>query len=358
MMRLTSVMSGMIAVCATPLASEAQVFSGLGMSPNSSLSRATSLSSDGSTVVGWEFVGANVGWRRRIGFAPEYFAAQTRATGVSGDGGVVVGFETTSSTPPSFRWTSAGGTQSVPEVLRDLDPNPAVSGDGTFIVGRGAAGGGVRWSQATGAFRIPDPPRGGFQTAVAWSATGTSFDGAVVVGGAFVNPTAFPENEFSTPYRWTSASGTQLLTLPDGTHPPGSAIAASFDGNVVLTAGSGVGRWEAPSGIVMISGLAVNGTLAMPAMSGDGSTIVSLGKMWTLSDGLQDLTDVLTSAGCDFSGWTGLIGTGLSANGLALCGYGMNPQGRTEAWYATVPEPSAVVVLFPALFSRRRRHGV
>ncbi len=350
-----SALMGAAALWFSPLVATAQVFSGLGMQPGSTQSRATAISDDGTTVVGWEFGGINVGWRHRLGSSTDYFDPQTRATGVSADGSVVVGYPTNvSSTPPAFRWTAAGGIQFVPEVRHSLDPDPAISANGTYMVGRGENGGVVRWSETTGPFQLPNPPTGSFTFATTLYGLATNFDGAVVVGGAGVLP-PFPGMSYVTPYRWSAATGTQLLTLPDGTHPPGSAFGVSADGNIVLTAGDQVGRWQASTGIVIINGLTVNGGLALPALSADGNTIVSIDKLWTTSHGVRTLTDVLTDAGCDFSGWSNLIATDVSGNGLALCGYGQNPQGHTEAWYATVPSPGTVMVLAPALLWRRRR---
>ena len=99
----------------------------------------------------------------------------------------------------------------------------------------------------------------------------------------------------------------------------------------------------------------VNVSLANPALSGDGNTIVSLDKVWNVNTGTQDLTALLTSAGCNFSGWTGLIATGIDFDGNTLCGYGTDPDGLTQAWYATVPEPGAAIPLAVLLFGGRRR---
>ena len=66
------------------------------------------------------------------------------------------------------------------------------------------------------------------------------------------------------------------------------------------------------------------------------------------------LQDVLAARGFALSGWTLLEAQGISADGTALTGTGINPAGRIEAWYASfdvpaggvsiaavVPEPSA-----------------
>ena len=48
----------------------------------------------------------------------------------------------------------------------------------------------------------------------------------------------------------------------------------------------------------------------------------------------------LTDAGCNFSGWSLTAATGISFDGLTLCGEGVDPQGLREAWIATVPSPA------------------
>ncbi|GEM_PF-1393429 len=76
----------------------------------------------------------------------------------------------------------------------------------------------------------------------------------------------------------------------------------------------------------------------------------------TQADGLQRIENVLTDAGCNFTGCTNLLTTDTSSNGLTLCGYGTNPAGRTEAWYATIPAPSsaALLGLCSLAFTQRR----
>jgi len=54
-------------------------------------------------------------------------------------------------------------------------------------------------------------------------------------------------------------------------------------------------------------------------------------------------------------------GIGVSADGRVIVGTGVNPVGHSEAWIATVPEPSTLVlsatgVLALLVLARRRRH--
>jgi hypothetical protein len=47
---------------------------------------------------------------------------------------------------------------------------------------------------------------------------------------------------------------------------------------------------------------------------------------------MQNLEDVLTERGIDFTGWTLRQATGVSADGLVIVGNGTNPEGRGEGW--------------------------
>ncbi len=79
---------------------------------------------------------------------------------------------------------------------------------------------------------------------------------------------------------------------------------------------------------------------------------------WTETTGEVALTTVLTNAGCNFSGWSSVFATDISFDGRALCGYGTNPTGQTEAWYATIPAPSSVgAILMLSIAHARRRRG-
>ncbi len=138
----------------------------------------------------------------------------------------------------------------------------------------------------------------------------------------------------------------------------GGARGVSSDGSVVIAAAAGavqLFRWEAETNFVPLPGMPVNVSLANPALSGDGNTIVSLDKIWSVGTGVQPLTTVLTNAGCNFSGWSGLIATGVNFDGNTLCGYGTDPAGLTEGWYATIPAPGAAAPLAVLLLCGRRR---
>jgi hypothetical protein len=68
--------------------------------------------------------------------------------------------------------------------------------------------------------------------------------------------------------------------------------------------------------------------------------------IWDQTNGMRSLKDVLErSYGLDLTGWTLESATGISADGLNIVGYGKNPNGFTEAWIATIPEPATLLLL-------------
>jgi len=136
---------------------------------------------------------------------------------------------------------------------------------------------------------------------------------------------------FATPARAGSFSFTRLGDLPGGDIYC-VANGVSADGSVVVgnshSASSGIGeafRWTSGGGMVSLRDLLVN-------------------------HGVSNLT------GCKL-----VAATGISADGRTIVGYGTNPDGNTEAWIATVPEPATITLAATGLAcacviaARRRR---
>lgn len=102
-------------------------------------------------------------------------------------------------------------------------------------------------------------------------------------------------------------------------------------------------------------------------ISADGSVVVGRGHSslgteafyWTASGGMQNLKDMLTTNyGLDLTGWRLSDAAGVSADGLTFVGGGINPQGYSEAWIATIPEPSTLLLFgFGGLALLRRRRA-
>jgi probable HAF family extracellular repeat protein len=193
---------------------------------------------------------------------------------------------------------------------------------------------------------IPD----GFQEATAY---GMSADGQVVIGSG---EGVYADEAF----RWSFSGGMEGLGfLPGG--DASMALAVSADGNVVVgysstEAGREAFRWTRADGMVGLGDLS-GGTIGSIAhgVSADGSIVVGAGTsasgeeacIWvrgTLSNLKTYLTD---QYGLNLSGWTLTAAKLVSADGKTIIGYGLNPDGNTEAWVAHLGDSTASSTLAP-----------
>lgn len=313
------------------------------------------------------------------------------ATGVSGDGTVVSGNGTAGTATHGFRWTAGGGLTDIGDLPGGGNSSlaNAVSSDGTTIAGRGQPSGfgfrAIRWTSGGGLLNLGVIELLSEATALSadgsvivgytggkaftWTsgsgmvelvlpnggnAQGISADGTIVVGRA--SSAIVGDGEA---FSWTSGGGAVLLgDLPGGAFNA-QANAISDDGTVIVGSGtSALGteafRWTSGDGMVGLGDLP-GGTFSSVAnaASANGSVIVGQGAsaagndafIWTAGGGMLSLRDILVSAGLDMTGWTLTAATGVSDDGLTIVGTGINPLGQTEAWIATVPEPTSVALL-------------
>ncbi len=344
----------------------AQAFVGIGFSAGQTQSQATAISSDGSTVVGWSpgqpWRWSLLGGRQSLTAAPTGYNLAL-ASDVSGNGQVIVGYMNNASQSFAFRWTSATGVERVFGVRGAF--GPAVSADGSTIVGTAeglSITQAVRWTQSTGT--VPIGPITGLPISDGASriSLGVSANGSIVVGVGEAVYSTNPVLTTSVPFRWTQATGAIGLLDNGQFYLPQIGAAASdisADGSVVVGyAGAGVWRWTATSGFSLVLNPPATPGTFYPRVSADGSTIAYRHLLWTASGGEVSLTTALTSAGCNITGWTNIFATDVSGNGRALCGYGTNPAGQTEAWYATIPAPGVSPLLVVAgVWTARRRRG-
>lgn len=105
------------------------------------------------------------------------------------------------------------------------------------------------------------------------------------------------------------------------------------------------------------------------AVSIDGAVVVggsvagengwSAAFVWEEGHGMRSLEYVLANdCGLDLTGWWLMEAMDVSADGTTIVGYGINPDGQTEAWIATIPEPTTLSVLALGGFALlRRRRG-
>lgn len=346
----------------------APFFQGLGdLSGGMFRSAAQALSADGSVVVGesestsgpqafrWTQGGGMVG----LGDLP---GAQFRsfAYDVSDDGSVVSGFSfstASGSFPEAFRWTQAGGMVGLGDVAGGFfwSVGYCVSGDGATVAGLVSTGTNaleaMRWTQAGGMVAFGDLPGG----AVSAIVRGAGATGGVLVGrGAIDSSGGNPQGEA---FRWTTGGGFQSLGDLAGGLIESSAAACTPDGGVIVgyaTTGSGANarqamRWTQASGMIGLGDLPA-GAMSSEALavSADGLTVVGYGStdlgteafIWRQGVGMQNLRTVLINeAGLTLTGWALNSATGVSADGLTICGQGVNPSGQQEAWIARLPAP-------------------
>jgi probable HAF family extracellular repeat protein len=190
----------------------------------------------------------------------------------------------------------------------------------------------------------------GFQEVTAY---GVSADGSVVVGSG--------EGPYADQaFRWTLEGGTEGLGfLPGG--DVSKALAVSADGRVVVgysttDAGREAFRWRLAEGMVGLGDLN-GGTLHSIAesVSADGSIIVGTGTtasgeeacIWTNGTVIKLKTLLMDKHGMDISQWALTTAKLVSADGKTFVGYGVNPDGQTEAWVAHIGDRTASPTLTP-----------
>jgi uncharacterized membrane protein len=317
------------------------------------LQNATDVSSDGSTVIGiaTNFSNINATFRWTLASGLQDFTAIVGADlqGVSADGNALVG-TILSATQSAYRWTAITGRVTLP-------PPPGftqcqgwkLSGNGATTVGN-CGDAAVKWSTVPGSpilvEVLPTPP--GTTTA---QANNVSADGSFIVGEATTTNVVHP-------IRWTSKPGQSIVAEDLGTlansGPSPIARGVSDDGVVVVgddTANAF--RWTRASGIQLLappSPIDPNSTTGATETNADGSVTVGYlfpkmggtttdALVWDLS-GVHRLGDLLLAAGVSSSvlqGWKFAVALGVSADGRVVVGRGTNPAGQSQAWIARLP---------------------
>jgi probable HAF family extracellular repeat protein len=301
------------------------------------------ISGDGLSGTGYASNAHSYRWTAAGGFTDLGIRAgtyATQATSMSHDGSVIVG-----QTYPlagrfrAFRWTEAGGLVDLGVLPGgDFSYGHGVSANGLVVVGQSNDGSSVyrafRWS--AGVMTALPRVAGSISDAKAW---GTNSDGSVVVGQDYVGGTASGYRGF----RWTSATGTQTLNPLPG-HRSSKALCISANGAVIAGTSCVVGIdypvpviWNTSGAITALS-MPANMTEAQPsAISADGSVIGLLARMngdtragmWTAATGAVDLNAYLPTIGLDMTGWVLTRTYGVSADGRTIVGDGayQNPIG-------------------------------
>jgi probable HAF family extracellular repeat protein len=344
------------------------------------LSHAMSISADGSTVVGYtEGSGTQQAFRWTLTGGTQglglWNGGTTFATAVSGDGSAIVGWghpNAVTGLVRAWRWTAESGHYTdlgdIPGQSGTTTSADAISYDGSIVAGSSFINHDVpqagfvtfSWTAAGGMQDLDDLPLGLLES----HARGMSADGSVIVGRA--------TPEFGhVAYRWTASSGMVSLGDLPGGETLSEANAVSGDGSIVVGIATVTGndnlafRWTAGAGMVSLGDLAggIIGSAAFD-VSDDGGTIVGYGNstlgreafVWNPNHGMRSLRSLLLANGLNVGGWNLREATGVSADGLTITGWGINPDGLTQAWVATVPGPSALSLML-LVFGRRRRRN-
>jgi probable HAF family extracellular repeat protein len=349
-----AVISLTIAGLANPSLAQLVSFQGLGHLPGAVHTEVSSVSADGSVVVGrsgpdQQFVQAfswEGGTMTPLGYLDGGVASEAWST--SADGSVTVGVSTSGTVWEAFR--SQGGTMSGLDTLGGANSwATGVSGDGSVVVGV---------SESTvcpiEAFRWEGglmTPLGTLAGDLISEAVGVSADGSMIVGSSGT------DQGNMRACRWEEGVIKDLGYLPDGF--TSHALSVSASGSVIVgsvnynTPDMEAFHWE-EGGMTYLGCLP--GGFASQALDVSfygnivvGESLFSSGsEAFIFIDSfpaMRSVYDVLTDLGLDLTGWTLESCSGISDDGLTLVGNGINPSGQTEAWIATIPEPTTICLL-------------
>lgn len=345
---------------AFPAVAPAASFQGLGVPTDGSLCYAYGVSEDGTVVAGQGYVAGSPAafrWTAEDGitnigsFEPESLYPYAYAYAISGDGSAIVGMSyAPSSGWHAFKWTQTDGMIGLGELPGAIYGSEArgVSADGSVIIGcNSSVGQAFKWTPATGMIGLDVPDNG-------WGnmAYGVSADGSVIVGAGYTGY----ETEAC---KWTQEDGWVGIGDLSGGSFYSVAYGISANDSVIVgygTSGSGqeAFHWTATDGMIGLGCLPGGLYSYAYGVSADGSVIVGQSDSdsgydafyWTAADGMQSIKNILeNNCGLDLTGWTLTEARAVSADGLTIVGSGRNPDGYEEAWIATIPEPSTIILL-------------
>jgi hypothetical protein len=313
------------------------------------------MSADGSTIVWGAYGGAGTPnhftrvWSRQNGVQTlpvevDFLNNDRPSVNISADGGVVVG-----GNRRVKRWTDAGGLENL-SIATTNKLKTEVSDDGKAIAIVNEVGNGnerpVRWTAENGVISL-----GSVGDHNEYRVNGMSADGSVIVGVSRVAADRALPSLPTSLWRWTSDA--RLVVLDEGT-PDTSYFGpstyadrnVSTDGRVIAGGRFRNGRheayrWTEEGGFVVLSATASpNGTNVFD-MTPDGKWVVGLTDgfgawLWSEPTGTRLLTDILIEQGDgpNIQGWTKGAGFRISADGRAIAGTWINPDGFDEAFVA------------------------
>ncbi len=252
----------------------------LGVLTGASHSFASSISADGSTIIGTSGMPVMHGFVWTSSGGMQDLGAGVLPSSCSNDGNVVVGVMDVAGQQNLFRWTQATGVQTLGFTPgMPLMGHPKISANGSAIVGASTGSTGIpsqpyRWTAQSGLQDLPSFPGG---MANYGEVSGISADGSVITGSALNH------NSDYRAFRWTAATGIQDLGgLGQTSGERTSSYACSSDGSTFVgLARASVGAGSYPVRWTALNALEVIDTL-QPASPGPGS--ISL-LDWVNADG-------------------------------------------------------------------------
>jgi len=116
-------------------------------------------------------------------------------------------------------------------------------------------------------------------------------------------------------------------------------------------------HWTGQDAVASLESLPWMNTFAAD-VAADGSAVVGTGQLdgatafyWSPQTGMVEVQDLLTSLGvANLDGWHLQDATGISADGRTIVGTGIL-NGLPQAWVATIPEPSTLMLVIIAAAS-------
>lgn len=328
--------------------------------------QAWGVSDDGNTVVGAGVTNGSFTtpfvWRRGVGSSglPLPFANHTYAFGVSGDGRYVTG--ETGPTPTTYaavRWSLDSNLFELAPTT-DSSSGYAISGDGRYVVGFSGLLP-MRWDTFGGNINALSDG----VNYLNGQAFDVSPDGSAATGGL----TSRDAGSSSPAFRWTQAGGLEILPdVPGSPYSVGRAISAdagsiavvaNFFGDPNAPSTFRAFRWTSSGGYTDLGTLHGSSYSDPQDISADGSTIVGSSGgsafIWTQTQGLRDLNEVLASLGVDLNGRRLNQALAITPDGRTIVGDGSDEAGNTFAWIATIPAPSTPAFVSLGLVALRRR---
>ncbi len=289
------------------------------------------------------------------------------ATATSGNGSVVVGFSQTDASGTfehAFMWSAGTGMVDLAvsggTTLKGNSIATGVSADGKVIVGAYVSGHeqAFRWTQGSGVVSLSSINSAGFLSSYGlYDGLGVSADGNVVVGWMQTNGLS-GTNPIVNAYRWTGASGLEVLGTLNKVAGSSVASAANSDGSVVVGAsnydaaltGFHAFRWSAADGMIDLGTLGnFTGQSYATAVNTDGSIVVGTSQIatdntngrafvWTSQTGMVDLNTLMASGGVNMTGVTLTAARGISSSGAFVVGDGIFPGSglSTHAYIARI----------------------